>query len=732
MSSRLSSYALLGMTLTLTVGTACSSDGTTGPSKDDIRESTGGKADGADACATYRWYGDGECDNFCAQRDSDCTIDTPISTLLHRLPTDLAWTDASPSVREVLAEKTARTFKQTRDEWGQRALSNKEYTLTRYPTTQMTDALAGWSTARFGVASVQNTALATELKKLYLVNVAMSRITMSLYHGAPALEWDGAGPLKGFSLPDRPTVNAQKRYAARIVTALRAIPTAGLSADDAAVLEKALYAARSLATGSIGSFALGGRDLTTGPGLAGWSYDIAWARTPDGGAAYDDDASFLEAVNAYFGGELDYVNRGTVLTTTQFDWPGDDTFIGLLGDPATSVAAHDFLLLGHFWLQRVEAHPHAEDACTIYSERERAEVWDSFSADTGFNNDGSTSLAGHQAAVDLAGQALLANAQGAALGAVDALFPELDPAVRQRVVDQLASETATAKMAEKLASALDAATGNTTASDHLRAELETLVTLGGYDAGAPVSEADAQLGAAMWQEVRTWLAAQYAGGPVDIASLVPETIKIENRNGSFTDPEGLIQIGISLKKSKAEIYSTMLHEAHHAISFRAGAKAGGPGWEGAAVTVERQLLPAFLASVMTGDQAAKLPLYRLALLPGATRLVGNTNATLAVYLRESCDEGEPDTVDYVKQVVGAWGMEGDVADISVLRAHNNAQYLGYMLGDAMYGDVLAYLENAIRPDSDDGIDPYDLLKCGIFKPAKDQATVDAVRGCLGL
>ena len=79
--------------------------------------------------------------------------------------------------------------------------------------------------------------------------------------------------------------------------------------------------------------------------------------------------------------------------------PTDAAFGNFGGaNPDLLAAAHDFLLLGHFWLQRVEAHPHAEDACTIYSERERADVWDSFSADTGFNNDGSTSLAGHQAA----------------------------------------------------------------------------------------------------------------------------------------------------------------------------------------------------------------------------------------------------------------------------------------------------------------------------------------------
>jgi hypothetical protein len=44
--------------------------------KDLYRDSTTGKTDdGFDFCQAFNWYGDGECDSFCAKRDSDCATD---------------------------------------------------------------------------------------------------------------------------------------------------------------------------------------------------------------------------------------------------------------------------------------------------------------------------------------------------------------------------------------------------------------------------------------------------------------------------------------------------------------------------------------------------------------------------------------------------------------------------------------------------------------------------------
>ena len=58
----------------LSIG-GCAADPTTAPDKDQFRDSNGKSDSGEDACQIYGWYGDGECDAFCAQRDSDCATD---------------------------------------------------------------------------------------------------------------------------------------------------------------------------------------------------------------------------------------------------------------------------------------------------------------------------------------------------------------------------------------------------------------------------------------------------------------------------------------------------------------------------------------------------------------------------------------------------------------------------------------------------------------------------------
>jgi len=61
-------------TLILTGACAGSDDTESTFSKDDARAA--GKADdGRDYCAEFGWYGDGVCDDFCLDRDSDCASD---------------------------------------------------------------------------------------------------------------------------------------------------------------------------------------------------------------------------------------------------------------------------------------------------------------------------------------------------------------------------------------------------------------------------------------------------------------------------------------------------------------------------------------------------------------------------------------------------------------------------------------------------------------------------------
>ncbi len=60
------SFALAALALT-----GCSSDGVT-YTKSEARSLGGRSPDGEDLCDRGDWYGDGECDSFCPERDSDC------------------------------------------------------------------------------------------------------------------------------------------------------------------------------------------------------------------------------------------------------------------------------------------------------------------------------------------------------------------------------------------------------------------------------------------------------------------------------------------------------------------------------------------------------------------------------------------------------------------------------------------------------------------------------------
>ncbi len=68
-------YASFATLCLLSACTAETSDGTTADG-DKSAFAAAGKADGArDWCGYYGWYGDGECDTFCLDRDSDCATD---------------------------------------------------------------------------------------------------------------------------------------------------------------------------------------------------------------------------------------------------------------------------------------------------------------------------------------------------------------------------------------------------------------------------------------------------------------------------------------------------------------------------------------------------------------------------------------------------------------------------------------------------------------------------------
>ena len=80
----------------------------------------------------------------------------------------------------------------------------------------------------------------------------------------------------------------------------------------------------------------------------------------------------------------------------------------------------------------------------------------------------------------------------------------------------------------------------------------------------------------------------------------------------------------------------------------------GAAREGAATSVERQVWPRFILEAMS-DEAERLPLALLITGINNVRFAATTDATLKLYLRKSCADGEPDTVDFVKKIVASYG-----------------------------------------------------------------------------
>jgi hypothetical protein len=57
------------------LGACAEHPNTSASDKDSYRDGDGKSDSGEDICQEYGWYGDGECDAFCAQRDTDCATD---------------------------------------------------------------------------------------------------------------------------------------------------------------------------------------------------------------------------------------------------------------------------------------------------------------------------------------------------------------------------------------------------------------------------------------------------------------------------------------------------------------------------------------------------------------------------------------------------------------------------------------------------------------------------------
>jgi hypothetical protein len=284
-------------------------------------------------------------------------------------------------------------------------------------------------------------------------------------------------------------------------------------------------------------------------------------------------------------------------------------------------------------------------------------------------------------------------------------------------------------MQDTLLSALDEVTGSAAASMKLKDAIERLPRVGGgYSAGQPVRDADKAQILDMWNKIRAFIKREYSGYRVDIAALVPPEPTMVSTGDNQNTLGGNVTLALGTSLPLGEFSSTFMHEIKHAIDQNSHAAVEGAAWEGAAESIERQVWPIFIEEALVG-QPAILAATILDTEIYNVRYTATTDATLRIFLRESCRNEEPDTIAYAEEIVRRYGYDNDkVLHLRSQRAHRSSQYLQYDYGLAMYNDLISYLQGGVG--STPRVDAYLLQACSMPNPKKDQASIDDLKACI--
>jgi hypothetical protein len=649
-----------------------------------------------------------------------------IQALLSQVSDGASWQDLSPGLREEFERHAADLLRKDRMSWGRPGLAEKERILAEQPTQAMRDNIDRVLSVEYasllpnGFAlerDVKNPALRRLLIRLYLVSA--DRRQYLLFDHPDFRAWDG-NPIREFHLLDHQHVATMAAYTSDLETQLRMIPDAELDETEKALRAKSYFITRA------------GKHFHRPP--VGISGSFAFATTyawPPERRPYAEDKALLDAYNASMFAEFQEVNRGTLESfVLDYDKEFNETWLKNQGMAPDLIKA--VLKLGNLYRTRVLAHPDRDKRCTLYSAEDRSDNWDAFTASQLANADGSETMEGYAASYAALAQQRLAGMQDLARSTLDRLFPlnssDLGEAQRATVLAQVSAATRPAGMLETLYAALDSATGTTTASDKLRAAVRDQTMVGGYATGEILRPDDQATVLEMWEKVRAYIQREYSGYLVDIASLLPRTPTITTTGDTCFASAGVVSIGLKNAWNKASLYSMVLHEAKHAIDQNSHAPVEGAAREGAATSIERQVWPLFIEEAMASE-AAKLPLARLITEIDNVRFTATTDATLKIFLRDSCAPDQPDTIDYAKQVVAGYGYtDPAVLALRSKRAHASTQYLEYDYGLAIYAGLLNYLQAGVGESP--RVDAYLLQACGMPSPAKDHAAIDRLTACV--
>jgi hypothetical protein len=683
-----------------------------------------------------------------------------IESILKPIPLTASWKDLPTPVKTRLAELANQRLLEFRHSWGAQALSNKEYILLHCPVEAMRaneDRYYRLSynnivSESFSVKDIKSAALRDALVMNYLGSYAAIR-SMQVYPDNILLnlDWDGVSLFDSVRLPDEVTYNEIMAYNAKVRKTLAAIPDNSLSHLDKQVKEFALYDARAHAYGAFSADGYGGFDMQSPCEAMQRDWDIDSAYQADKGRPriFETDASALIEVNALFSDRvhLRWIDVGTVDSATKFcDSIGPDDIKHDVGDPASNEVAKGLILMKRWWFERLSETPDAKNKCSRYTEADRAAIWEAFSADMHFNNDGSSSMKSQKAQLERYRGDRINSYHALAKAALNDVFPDnsiLAADERVKVDAAIDSDDSIGSIFSTMSMKLDMAHGHTDgpAALHWREiASEKVVRIGGgYRAGDPVRPGDKALLESMFEEVKTWIAARYKGYPIDIASLYPHiTLTVTTANNAFTRVPGDVTFGIGTSRSKYEYYSLLIHELRHAVAYSWERNSPdrskvqydlGTAMEGSGVAVEDLLLRSFAKDTLKDETA--LTLDELDYGIRDARFIGTTDATLQKYFLPECADGD-DTIVFAEKVAQKYGLTGVLSSNAAVRAHAGTQYFQYVLGGLQVLEEIDYLQKQIDPTKVHLIDPYVLFACGLNTPQKDAKYVSSLRTCMKL
>ncbi|SDP33242.1 hypothetical protein [Afipia sp. GAS231] len=661
-------------------------------------------------------------------RSEDLANDIPtIEQLLSLVPENANWQDLPPDLQANFQKRASAILSVDRQSWGLSRLQQKADILFSAPTPAMTENIdrvlsitfaselpVGFAMSR----DVTNADLKRMLIRLY-VTITDDRGFMLQNH--PEFKaWDGM-PVKELQITDHEHFKSMTVWSQQTEDGLRKIPDQNLTSLETKLRAKSYFTTRA-----------GKYFDKPAVGLSGEiGYSSLYA-LPAELRPFPSDTAFLEAHNASMFTEFREVNVGT-LDAFEFDYESEFNRTWLAKQGMSDALTTNVLKLGSLYRTRTLVLPEKSKRCTIFSPVQRAAYWDAFTAGQISNADGSETMQSYAKLFEGSIAQRLVTTRQVGILTLERLFPDgsadLTAAQRAQVADKLRRETRPAKMMDTLLATLDEVTGTTAASKKVNDTIARQPTVGGgYSPGQTVRDADKAQLLDMWNKIRGFIKREYGGYRVDIAALIPAEPVIQPTGDSQFTVTGRVNLSLGTAWNLASLTSTIMHEIKHAIDQNSHAAVEGAAWDGAATSIERQVWPIFIEEAMA-EQAALLPVARLKTEIDNVRFTATTDATLKIFLRESCASDEPDTIAFAEGIVRNYGYDdSDILRLRSRRAHRSSQYLQYDYGLAMYADLLSYLQNGVG--STPRVDAYLLQACGMPSPKKDQATTDDLKACI--